>query len=1234
MFTVRLLDTKLRLLQHIIGAPATTYMGELVELFKALSMELSFEKFEDYVDAIEDDTSDDFLPEYICNMLLFKQILIGLGSLESTQEFVLSILPDHDEVLTPTEIVDLGPSSATLYNHLLRTCCKSCLNRHLATRIQGFDLLKFLIADTGKISLLSTDDRKYLILLVSGSIFISAATACPFCAPMSMNASGLAQFDQIHTQRHDGVEIDDIVKSSADFENKRTSQFLGYNISPTGINLPASAMNRLYQSKATDLSQSMRTSNVLDMYLHDSIVIDERASVTVTSEPATIIDSRPVVELSRVIADSGIGDETATYNGINSIGIPDIFNATIPTSTKQQTDLSYLSELPIACGITPTVTPGVGRRIDQNTSRLDHMAISNRSPSPIHCFHQPAEPVPIAAVTDFYDVIDGDDGSTEDLPFSVDTAHATKELSTIQRSEHVNAVLTRERQDKIPPIKLEADVSNTIEDDIMISSLSCTVERMSRAKSSAGVSASNIEKLDRIKPKEDPHLSLSPKSPSDIGITSPQLVTAIKVRDGTINTDVDADCCNISIASAQPDLHDSTTKKSSPQQQLFSPRAVAVRITKRRGQPSSKTQTPNLHSPQIKSPPSEQTYTVTRVQRAPFVKNSRLASESDSVSSIPTEVDASITGVSLEHVHELERGSIAYTVSSAIHDAIKLNPMTAILKVDSIKIDCSVKENKIESIVSGTVEECIPKNTSPTELSNAQCNATSVRDSLSSSLPVVPRPPPTTAVAAISVRAVIQGEQLDGSDTFQELTGSVRRQPEERAESPLVTISTHPSNYASPTLPISPLPSAPQVVLESVPEEAPDNPENPTTTSSTSESPLPRKSQVYIPPRNESKGEFCSSISHAQEVVKPESSNFTEKEDESIGREPTPDVSEISIAPPDLQYLGTACTNVKMPDEMQKASTSKDATINIGSPMHSIERINSPELQDLQDVLREIGNSINSRGASRAASPSHGAQSSGMQLARAIPILVDMLDATEALIPRATAQASVMNIEVSIDEVNGMSSIYDQIIEAEPEAEFKEQQSIQLHDTVMSPSQLEVDRMQPLNEVHEAMQDTTLPSQGVNPEDVGAILAMELQNDENREDAPQSRREDSTEEIFVNGTPITKPKAKQDKVKRGMCGSRSSSKGGSRLGSKAGSRAISRTTSEIHSEVPSAPASTRASRRMGKIKMSSTANIEDSRSDIKERPTPDPKDHTDVPAASPPESLAPSVDLVMDLVTQ
>ncbi|KWX13604.1 hypothetical protein QR46_2423 [Giardia duodenalis assemblage B] len=1222
MLPVRLLDIKLRLLQHIVGTPANRYMMELVDLFKALSMELSLEKFEDCVDMVNDPTLGDFLPEYICSMQLFKQLLIGLGSLGSSQGFTLSILPNHGEAHLPTAIVDLDPSSVNLYSHLLRTCCKTCLDRYLATGIKGSDLLKFLLADAGKTPLLSTDDRKYLILLVSGSIFSSAEIACPFCTPTSTSTSGLLQFDQVLGQRQD--EVDNIRKLSADFEIKHTSQFLGYNISPTGINFPIAAMTHLYQSKGTELSQSMRTSSVLDTYLHNSIVIDERDSITIASEPITVIDSRPVVELSRVTATSGFGDEPANSSGANAVELLDTCPVTIPTTAKQQTDLSYLSELPIACGITPTVTPGIGRRMDQNTLRLDHMAISNRSPSPIHCGPQPTEPVPIAAVTDFYEV-DVDTESAEDLPFSVGTAHATKELSLIKRNAHINTVVTKERQDKTSSHDLENRNDTAIGEEVMITSLSCIVERIPKIKSSSGTPASSIQKLDKIKSKEEAHLSLSSPSPSDVAMTSPQPVTVIKVRDSTLGVGTDIDCCNISIASAQPDSQDPTMKRISPrQQQLCSPRTVAVRITKRRDLSSSKAQVSNAHSPQIKSPPSEQTYTVTRIQRAPLVGSSRLASESGPT--VPAEANTSVAGVNLERAHELERGSIAYTVSSAIHDAIKLNPMTAILKVDSIKIDCSLKDNKIESIVSGTVEECVLKDSFPDEPSNTQCSTASVRDSLSSSLPVVPRPPPTAGVAAISVRAVFQGEQLDGSDTFQELTGSVRRQPEDRAESPLVTISAHPSNYASPTLPTSPLPSAPQVILESVQEETQANQENPATTSSISESPLPRKSQIYIPPRNEKLTESCSPLSRSQEA-KPGNPVPADQE-ESLKREPTPDLSEISTTSSHQQQPDTVCTDMDAPKETRKVATDED-TISPGLPAPGTESINSPALQDLQDVLREIGNSINSRGASRAASPSHGAHSSGVQLVKAIPILVDMLDATEALIPRATAQASVMNIEVSIDEVNGMSSIYDQVIEVEPENELREQPSIRLHDTVMSPSQLEVDRMQPLNEVHEAMQDTTIPLQGVNPEDVGAALTLELQKEVDEANTRHSH-EDSAEEIFLNGTPVTKAKAKQEKVKRGMCGSRSVSKSGSRLGSRAGSRAISRTTSEIHSEAPSAPASTRASRRLGKIKLSSTANVNDSCSDTKEPAAPEPNGSVDMPPTSPQESIAPSVDLATE----
>ncbi|EFO61527.1 Hypothetical protein GLP15_4606 [Giardia lamblia P15] len=1197
MHPTRLLDIKLRLLQHIIGSPTSQCMADLVDLFKALSMELSLEKFEDCANVGDETILQDFLPEYVCNTQLFKQLLIGLGSLGSTQGFTLSVFPDHAETQLPTAVVDLDSSSANLYNHLLRTCCKTCLNRCLATGIEGSDLLKFLFADTGKVSLLSTDDRKYLILLISGSIFSSAETACPFCTPISTDSLNFSQFDQLLPQRQDFA--DDIRKFSADFENKHASQFLGYTISPTGINFPASAMHHLYQSKGVELSQcSVQASRVLDMYLHDSIVIDERTSLTAVSEPITVIDSRPIVELSRVSAASGIGDELVNCSSDNATNSLDTFHATIPISVKQQTDLSFLSELPIACGITPTVTPGIGRHIDQNTLKLDHMAISNRSPSPLHCFHQVVEPVPISAVTDFYEV-DIDNESTEDLPFSVGTAHATKELSLAQKNTHINTVIMKERQDKACPIESEPHNHTTAGEDVLVSSLSCTLERVPRTKSISGSSASNIQRQDKTNPGEGAGLPLSSPSPLDVPITSPQPVTAVKVRDSTLKIDASTDCCNISIASAQPDLQDSMVKKTSSQQQLFSPRAIAVRITKRKSLSLSKQQTHSSHSPQVLPP--EQTYTVTRIHRAPHIKNSRLVSEADSASDFPVEVEveAPVTGANLEHVHELERGSIAYTVSSVIHDAIKLNPMTAVLKVDSIKIDCSVKENKIESVVTGTVEEHVPNNTSLVESANAQCTTTSVRDSLSSSLPIVPRPPVAAAVTAISVRAVLQGEQLDGSDTFQELTGSVRRQPEDRSESPLVTISAHPSNYTSPTLPVSPLPSAPQVILESAIKEAPLDQENPAATSSISESPLPRKSQIYIPPRPDNLDEPCPSISHAQEV-RSEGSTCFAKEEESLKREPTPDSSEMS----------TAC----------------EGALDASPPAHSVRSINSPDLQDLQDVLREIGNSINSRGASRAASPSHGTRSSGMQLVQAIPILVDMLDATEALIPRATAQASVMNIEVSIDEVNGMSSIYDQAIEAEPEPESKEQLSPQLHDTVMSPSQLEADRMQTLNEVHEAMQDTTLPSQGVNPEEVGAILALELQKEEGEVNIHQSH-EDSAEEIFLNGTPITKSKTRQEKVKRGICGSRSVSKSGSRLASRTGSRAISRTTSEVHSEVPSGATSARASRRLGKIKLSSTTNVRDSCSDVKEPVTPEPKDPIELPTTSLPESIAPSVDL-------
>lgn len=1200
-------------------------MTDLVDLFKALSMELSLEKFEDCAGVGDEAVLQDLLPECVCNTQLFKQLLIDLGSLGSTQGFTLSVFPDCTEMHLPTTVVDLGPGSANLYNHLLRTCCRTCLNRCLATGIEGSDLLKFLFADTGKISLLSTDDRKYLILLISGSIFSSAETACPFCTPMSANASSLSQFDQLLPQRQDF--IDDIRKFSADFENKHASQFLGYTISPTGINFPASAMHHLYQSNGAELSQcSVQTSRVLDIYLQDSIVIDERASLTAVSEPVTVIDSRPIVELSRMTATSGVGDELVNCSGGNAASLLDTFPTTIPISAKQRTDLSYLSELPIACGITPTVTPGIGRHVDQNTLKLDHMAISNRSPSPIHCFHQAVEPVPISAVTDFYEV-DVDNENTEELPFSVGTARATKELSLAQKNAHINTVVMKERQDKTCPIESEPHSHTTMEEEVMVSSLSCILERVPKTKSISNISANNIQKQDkqdRTHLEEGAGLPLSSPSPSpsDAPITSPQPVTAIKVRDSASGIDASTDCCNISIASAQPDLQDSMLKKASSQQQLFSPRAIAVRITKRKSTSLSKKQIHSPNSPQV--PPPEQTYTVTRIHRAQPVKNSGLASKSDPASGFPVEVEASVTGANLEHVHELERGSIAYTVSSAIHDAIKLNPMTAVLKVDSIKIDCSVKENKIESVVTGTVEESVLNNTSLSESANAQCTATSVRDSLSSSLPIVPRPPVAAAVAAISVRAVLQGEQLDGSDTFQELTGSVRRQPEDRSESPLVTISAHPSNYASPTLPISPLPSAPQVILETATKEVPIDQENPAATSSISESPLPRNSQIYIPPRPDDLNDSCPPISHAQEP-KPEDSTGFAKEEESLTREPTPDSSEIATASLHQQQPAVGCTNVSIPEEIHKVTTDEDA-LDAGPSAHNIKSINSPEIQDLQDVLREIGNSINSRGASRAASPNHGARSSGMQLVQAIPILVDMLDATEALIPRATAQASIMNIEVSIDEVNGMSSIYDQVIEAEPEPESKEQPSPQLHDTVMSPSQLEADRMQPLNEVHEAMQDTTLPSQGVNPEEVGAILALELQKEEGEVNTHQSH-EDSAEEILLNGTPITKSKTRQEKVKRGMCGSRSVSKSGSRLTSRTGSRAISRTTSEIHSEVPSGATSTRASRRLGKIKLSSAANVRDSCSDAKEPATPEPKDPVNLPATSLPESIAPSVDL-------
>lgn len=102
---------------------------------------------------------------------------------------------------------------------------------------------------------------------------------------------------------------------------------------------------------------------------------------------------------------------------------------------------------------------------------------------------------------------------------------------------------------------------------------------------------------------------------------------------------------------------------------------------------------------------------------------------------------------------------------------------------------------------------------------------------------------------------------------------------------------------------------------------------------------------------------------HAQEP-KPEDSTGFAKEEESLTRELTPDSSEIATASLHQQQPAVGCTNVSIPEEIHKVTTDEDA-MDAGPSAHSIKNINSPEIQDLQDVLREIGNSINSRGASR-----------------------------------------------------------------------------------------------------------------------------------------------------------------------------------------------------------------------------------------------------------------------------
>lgn len=134
----------------------------------------------------------------------------------------------------------------------------------------------------------------------------------------------------------------------------------------------------------------------------------------------------------------------------------------------------------------------------------------------------------------------------------------------LKKNTHINTVVMKERQDKTCPIESEPHSHTTMEEEVMVSSLSCILERVPKTKSISNISANNIQnqdKQDRTYLEERAGLPLSSPSPSDAPITSPQPVTAIKVRDSTSGIDASTDCCNISIASAQPDLQDSMLKR-------------------------------------------------------------------------------------------------------------------------------------------------------------------------------------------------------------------------------------------------------------------------------------------------------------------------------------------------------------------------------------------------------------------------------------------------------------------------------------------------------------------------------------------------------------------------------------------------------------------------------------------------------------------------------------------------